>query len=517
MQVKGLPVLALGDVGRPVARRRARGGFAYAAITFPTPLNGGGPDLRLTPVVVALWLLGFGIAALLGHLVVERALHRRQLSRLPTRIVVNGIRGKSSVTRLIAGALRAERGRTVVAKTTGTAARFIHPDGSEVPIRRGRGGVNVIEQIGVVRRAVRAGAETLVVECMAVLPELQQVNQELLINGDIVVITNVREDHLDEMGPTLDDVARSLCRSMPYRGTVITAECERLHILQEEATRRQCALIAVDPNSVTDAEMRRFRWITFKENVAIALAVAQLCGVDRATALQGMWRAAPDPGVLRVDACAHFGRRFAVVNLFAANDPASTLMSIDLLRRRRLIGDRVAVVINCRPDRVERNGQMGSIIPHIDPQRVFLIGSLTRSALRMIPEQWRDRVVDLDGEHRTGPELREAIVEALGVGETVTSLLLIGNVHGRGEELLESLHQVTVATPAAAPFDEPSRTSERICAIDTAATADTTHPQLPGDLDAAVVLSHADLAATAALNTARVAVPHAAGRQPVQD
>ncbi|MFC3505304.1 poly-gamma-glutamate synthase PgsB [Micromonospora krabiensis] len=477
----------------------------------------------MTSITGPLWLLGVGIVVLLVHLVVERARHRRNLAELPTRIVVNGIRGKSSVTRLIAGALRADQRRTVFAKTTGTAARLIYPQGREVPIRRGRGGVNVIEQIGVVRRAVHAGADTLVVECMAVLPELQQVNQELLIEGDVVVISNVREDHLEEMGPTLDDVARSLSRSMPHRGTVVTAERDRLHLLREEAERRQSTVVAVDPDSVTDAEMRRFRWITFKENVAIALAVAELCGVDRTTALKGMWRAAPDPGVLRVDACSHNGRRFAAVNLFAANDPASTLMNINLLRERKLIGERVAVVINCRPDRIERNGQMGSIIPEIKPTRIFLIGTPTRSALHLIPDEWRDRVVDLDGEHRSGADLRDAIVDKLGAGETGTSLLMIGNIHGRGEDLLEALHSVTVAATAAAPFEELSQTLERIYKLDLAgrskagaeagAEAEAVGGKAVVDLDATVVLSRADLTATAVLNSARIAVLHADRRR----
>ena len=47
--------------------------------------------------------------------------------------------------------------------------------------------------------------------------------------------------------------------------------------------------------------MRGFSWFTFKENVAIALAVAELLGVDRGTALRGMWNAPPDPGVLTVE------------------------------------------------------------------------------------------------------------------------------------------------------------------------------------------------------------------------
>jgi poly-gamma-glutamate synthase PgsB/CapB len=362
---------------------------------------------------------------------------------------------------------------------------------------------------------------------MAVQPELQQVNQEQLIEAGIVVITNVREDHLEEMGPTLDDVARSLSRSMPHRGVVVTAERDRLRILRKEALRRRSTLISVDPGTVSDAEMAPFRWITFKENVAIALAVARLCGVDRATALAGMYRAAPDPGVLSVDACAHHGRRFAAVNLFAANDPASTLMNIELLRRRRLIGERVAAVINCRPDRLERNGQMGVIIPQIDPHRIFLIGSPTRSALHHVPVAWRDRVVDLEGEQRTGTQLRDAIIEAIAPADTGISLLMVGNIHGRGEDLLAALHQVTVAATAAAPFDELTTTLEALYRADTivpsrSEVADTvvlSPSQMaaaapPLDPAATMVLSRDDLAAAAVQRGVHLAVLRAA-QQPV--
>ncbi len=67
-------------------------------------------------------------------------------------MLVNGIRGKSSITRLCAGALRGGD-LVTVAKTTGTAARFIHPDATEEPVYRKFGIANVVEQIGIVRRA----------------------------------------------------------------------------------------------------------------------------------------------------------------------------------------------------------------------------------------------------------------------------------------------------------------------------------------------------------------------------
>lgn len=375
------------------------------------------------------------LAGVIVFLLAESWLHSRRLLAIPSRILVNGIRGKSSTSRLIWGALHEQL--VTVGKTTGSAARVILPRGHEVPVRRPQGVVNVIEQIAVVKRAWLAGAQALVIECMAVMPELQQLNQERLIRSHIGVITNVREDHLAEMGPTLDDVARSLCRSMPRDGVCVTAESDRLPILLEEAAKRNCTLVYADPDSVTDQEMAGFSYITFKENVAIALAVAHEMLIPRATALSGMYKANPDPGVLRVDRVAHGGRTFDAVNLFAANDPQSTMANIDLLRDRGQLAPTVSIVINCRPDRGERNAQMGALIERINPASVFLIGSPTRSAYSFIAGSHRDLIVDIDGEHHTGGALLDRIAAELPAGDH--SLIMIGNIHGRGEHLLEAL------------------------------------------------------------------------------
>lgn len=392
--------------------------------------------LFLYPVLVFLCL------ALLVAGIVEQRNHTANLRRIPARVLVNGIRGKSSITRLCAGALRGG-GAVVVAKTTGTAARFIYPDATEEPVYRKFGIANVVEQIGIVRRAAAFFPDALVIECMAVMPALQEINQTKLIQSNVGVLCNVREDHLAEMGPTLDDVARSLSRSMPVGGACVTAERERLAILQAEAAQRNCRLIAVDPESVTDEEMRGFGWITFKENVAIALAVAELLGVDRQAALEGMWTAPPDPGVLSVQEYRANGHRLRLANIFAANDPESTLMNVRQLEAQGAIRRPLHVVINCRPDRVERNGQMGALIPDIDPERVFLIGEPTRSARTTIPNALQPRVIDLGG-RRPARELLEGILAHL---DGDASLLAVGNIHGQGELLLEELHQLAAAGP----------------------------------------------------------------------
>jgi poly-gamma-glutamate synthase PgsB/CapB len=402
------------------------------------------------------YALGCAITLVAG--VVEQRRHHRHLRKIPRRIVVNGIRGKSSITRLCAGALRSGGLRTV-AKTTGTAARFITPDGLEEPVYRKFGLPNIVEQIGIVRRAAAHNPDALVIECMAVLPDLQEINERKLIKSTICVICNVREDHLAEMGPSLDDVARSLSRSMPIDGICVTAEQDRVHILRAEAARRRTTLVQVDPDSISDNEIRRFPYIAFKENVAIALAVAELAGVDRDTALAGMIAAQPDPGTVAVHTYQAEQRRISFANIFAANDPASSLMNIDLLTERGLISDPVNIVINCRPDRIERNGQMGELTRRLHPERILLIGEQTRSAKVAVPTELADRVVDLGGSLDFPALLHALVTDADGAA----TLIAIGNIHGQGEILLDRLHELPTA---------PARTSpEPVSPIDRATIA----------------------------------------------
>lgn len=369
--------------------------------------------------------------------IIEQRRHKRCLDSIDCRIVVNGIRGKSSITRLCAGALRGGR-LTVVAKTTGTAARFIYPDASEEPVYRKFEIANVVEQIGIVRKAAALEPDVLVMECMAVMPALQEVNQTKLIQSTISVISNVREDHLQEMGPTLRDVARSLSRSMPVGGVCVTAERELLSVLQEEADRRSCQLVSVDPGAITDEDMAGFSHHSFKENVAIALAIAERLGVPRELALKGMWDAPPDPGVLTVEPYRFGDKVLRLANVFAANDPRSTVMNVQELIERQSIQPPVFTLINCRPDRVERNGQMGEIVPELLTDKLFVIGHPTKSALAKVPAGWTGEVFDLGGASRPVEEIVRTVVDQI---DDQACLVAVGNIHGQGEVLLEHLRR----------------------------------------------------------------------------
>lgn len=379
-----------------------------------------------------------GLAGLTMAGIVEQRRHFQRLGDIDIRVLVNGIRGKSSVTRLCVGALRGG-GFRAAGRTSGAAARFLSVDGTEEPVYRKFDIANVSEILTDVRQAADGRADAIVVECMAVDPLLQELCQEKLVRSTIGVVANVREDHLAEMGPRLEDVARSLSRSMPVGGVCVTAEREWLWVLREEAARRDCRLVAVDPEDLTDEEMEPFSWFAFKENVAIALAVAAELGIPRQVALAGMWRTSADPGSLTVGEYRLGERTLRFANILSANDPWSTLMNFRQLLNDEVIRPPIVTLINCRPDRLGRNRQMGSIVPDLLTEKLFVIGEPTASAIRGVPKRWRGPIVDLGGRRRDPDEiLRRLLAEV----EPETSVVAIGNIHGQGELLLAHMERL---------------------------------------------------------------------------
>ena len=374
-----------------------------------------------------------GVLVVLG--VLEFALHRRRLSRIPIRIHVNGTRGKTSVTRLIAAGLR-EAGIRCVAKTTGTVPRFVLPNGREVPVYR-PGGANVIEQKQAVTMAAAQRAEALVVECMALQPQLQWLSEAKLVRATHGVITNARPDHLDVMGPTEDDVARALAATVPTGGVFLTAERTHRAFFQQVCADRETRFRGAENISqpLTEEDIEAFSYLEHQDNIELALAVCEEIGVDNETALRGMWRAKPDPGAMTEADVEFFGRRIVFVNGFAANDPISTRYIWEQsLRRHREVERRIAV-FNCRSDRADRSEQLAqSYAGWTQADEVVLLGTgqyiFAREAVKSGLDPTRLVFVD-----RTHPaDIFEIL---LGLAETSALVMGLGNIAGPGLALAE--------------------------------------------------------------------------------
>ncbi|MDT1790748.1 poly-gamma-glutamate synthase PgsB, partial [Salmonella enterica subsp. enterica serovar Oslo] len=94
-------------------------------------------------------------------------------------------------------------------------------------------------------------AEALICECMAVQPDYQITFQNQLIQAKVGVIVNVLEDHMDVMGPTLDEVAQAFLATIPYNGHLVTIEGPYLEYYKKVAAERNTKVIVADNDRIS--------------------------------------------------------------------------------------------------------------------------------------------------------------------------------------------------------------------------------------------------------------------------
>ena len=364
-------------------------------------------------ILAALWLL---------FLVRERGRARLDRASIAHVVHVNGTRGKSSVSRMIEAGLRAG-GLSVFCKTTGTDPMTIDVEGREEPILR-RGRANIREQIAILSRAAAQNADVLVIECMAVLPELQYAAQHRILDADIGVITNVRRDHTDVMGDTLPQIAEALSNTVPRGGVLLTAEASaaQASVLARRASELGSRFVQVLPDG-TEPDF------DFAENIALSLAVCGELGVPRDTALEGMRQYHRDPYALSL-----YRRAGAVfANGLSVNDVQSTVMVWEKLRARpEFAGRELTLLVNNRPDRGSRTRDMAETCALLQPQRIFLMGAaqgfMRANLTKRLP----------------GTEvipLRNAAAFDMEQFTERDAVYLIGNLAGEGRDLIRRLRE----------------------------------------------------------------------------
>ncbi|MDP6789945.1 MAG: poly-gamma-glutamate synthase PgsB [Candidatus Marinimicrobia bacterium] len=299
--------------------------------------------------------------------------HKQVLSSLPLRIHVNGTRGKSSVTRLVAAGLRAG-GLKTYAKTTGTAPRVIDPEGKDRIIHRLRS-PSIGEQVRLLKYFAQDKPDAVVLECMAVQPQYQWISEQEMIRSHIGVITNVRPDHVDEMGHSLNDIAKSLSNTIPRQGLLISGEESAYDIFNNVAEGRGTKVLSVDESEISEETLDQFSYMEHPQNVALALEVCEHAGVDRDVALNGMVKVSPDLGALIAWKLDFRGSSVSFINGMAANDPVSTLTIWNYTARRFSWNGDSCIFLNTREDRRTRSRQLLSLVmEEIKPDHCIIRG-----------------------------------------------------------------------------------------------------------------------------------------------
>ena len=388
--------------------------------------------MLLSPLII----LGALALVLIISGLFEFRYHQLTLANLPVRIHVNGTRGKSSVTRLIAAGLRAG-GKRTFAKTTGTAPRVIDANGVDRIIHRLRR-PSIGEQVRLLKYFASEKPDVVVMECMAVQPQYQWISEHQMVKSQIGVITNARPDHLDEMGPTEVDVVKSLCNSIPVEGTIVTAEDKHKDILQSVAKRNRSEILFSEEKSITDGELNKFTYIEHPQNIAIALDVCHKMGVSRRVALSGMHSVQPDLGALVVWKLLGTRGALQFVNGMAANDPVSTLQIWKFVIDRYPTNSGTAVFFNSRDDRPLRTKQMLELtFEEIKPEYFIIRGDKIEPKVKRLMHHSPDTQVSIFSISESIENISKSILDL----DDDILIFAIGNQVGAGQDILHKLSE----------------------------------------------------------------------------
>jgi len=358
---------------------------------------------------------------------IEIQMHLKSIAKIPIRVHVNGIRGKSSVVRLIASGLR-NGGYKTLAKTTGTVPRIINEKGKDVELHRLRS-ASIGEQIKLMRYFSKQSPDVMVVECMAVNPQYQWISEHRIVRSNIAVITNVRKDHVDEMGETNTDIAYSLANTIPFNSKIVTSEKKYYNLFKEIADKRETNIVKANINDIDSDYVNNFHYLEHPENISLALKVCEEIGVDKVKALEGMLNTIPDPGALLIW---NLKNNNNFVSAFAANDPDSTFKVWNLIKNK--FNNEVCFFLNTRDDRRYRTLQLIDLVmKKVNPKLFVIRGDNINSYIK---KNNKDIKLEIFPMSSSQAEVINYIVDLQNF-----TVIGIGNMVGWGELFLKQLKE----------------------------------------------------------------------------
>ena len=334
----------------------------------------------------------------------EKARHERNLKKVPIRILINGTRGKTTLTRLLVASLNAA-GIKTIGRTTGSEAAVIYPDGRVESIIRHRN-ARVYEIIKFFRLASDEEAECAVVECMALQSENQKAFRDSLVKPGTVVIVNTFVDHVPEMGDTRESTSSVLSLSVPKNAELYVTEhyydsFEHVHLVVIPEDGRE--VNGIHPSAI-----------------AIASAILKDMNIEPSALEEGIKGFIPDKGLLSPF---EVGENSLFVPSFSIND----LTCMDAaVKKWKKDGRGLSLIYNNRKDREYRIGLFEKVLEDNKDSisDVYVIGDYSRKVAFHFNKHVHSYPCDVN-------ELKDIIKnskDALFIG--------LGNIKGKGEELI---------------------------------------------------------------------------------
>lgn len=364
------------------------------------------------------------------YLLIELYFYSKLVNRIHLRITVSGTRGKTTIVRMLASVCR-EGGMKVLAKTTGSEARYILPDGNEEKVKR-RGVTSVIEQKRLIKKAVQLGVDCVITEIMSINPENHNTETYKLIKPGLTILSNLRADHLDVVENNAAEIS-ALYLNDVYPGSKVFIPSEEIDdILRSGIKKAGAELVPVESNTATSMGIRPdLPGSMFMRNIDLVASLSSNLGIGGDVINDGLSKARMDIGDPVVYLVGKGEKRVYFVNSFAANDPVSAMKLVDEILGLTDIGDVPKYgFLSLRSDRGERSKQWMD----------FLTGENTS----------RFRHIFISGLHAailTGKINKSSIIRSKNP-EIITGKIMsevepgsivfgLANIYGRGTQLVD--------------------------------------------------------------------------------
>jgi hypothetical protein len=338
--------------------------------------------------------------------------YRRMLEDISLRVAVDGIRGKSSLTKAVDDELR-RRGLTTYAKETGTDP-ISYDDGTPHPIDRRGEDVTLDETVWEMKSYFPYQAA--VVENQAIGGYTMRFFNRRILDPHYLLVTNVRRDHQGDIHRDLEGIARAFGRAANPGSTLICGERrpELRGIVREEATDRGARFVAADvpeddyvPGLETLAILDALLDDAFDDGLSADRRQRERYHLEQ----RFSWRDASRPGL----------RWFPAAEV---NDVDSTQAILDHLLDQRDVP--VTFVAYFRPDRRDRTA---SFVPflrrHLEDgtaEGAYLAGAGAEVVQRRLSDLGdRATVVEAD------PDRAETIVDQIHDSSQAGHVMTVGN------------------------------------------------------------------------------------------
>lgn len=380
-------------------------------------------------MIISLILFFIVLALLIG----EAIIINKSARALRLKVHVNGTRGKSSVTKYIAAGFR-EANLKTYGKVTGEIPSLILNDGKIEEIKR-KGPARVQEQFNIIRKAKKNHIDALVLECMSIDPALQRVESNFY-KPHIYVITNIRDDHREKMGDTIEEQIFSICNAIPKKSVVITLKSNYSHIIEKIALLRNSTFI--EAIELEQKEINLIPSSAYESNVRLALTVCQESGIPRKIAFAGILKQL-DITISPVYSFSLKNQQSYFLNAFSVNDIETTNEYLSHWKHTLEIQDSISIVFNTRADRPLRTDLFAEWIKANanSISSVALIGDHKARASRIL-KHTNIKV------HKIANSQNKNIKQAILDKEIKSKLIVgIGNIKGLGYQIINEFDKAS--------------------------------------------------------------------------